>query len=34
MLVKYANFGKIQPIAPDKRVLPKASDLLVDLIEP
>ena len=24
MLVKYANFVKIQPIAPDKRVRPKA----------
>ena len=34
MLVKYANFVKIQPIAPDKRVRPKASNLLVDLIEP
>ena len=31
MLVKYANFVKIQPIAPDKRVRPKASNLLVDL---
>ena len=30
----YANFVKIQPIAPDKRVRPKASNLLVDLIEP
>ena len=27
-------FVKIQPIAPDKRVRPKASNLLVDLIEP
>ena len=27
MLVKYANFVKIQPIAPDKRVRPKASNL-------
>ena len=34
MLVKYANFVKIQPIAPDKRVQPKASSLLVILIEP
>ena len=34
MLVKYANFVKIQPIAPDKRVRPKASSLLVILIEP
>ena len=34
MLVKYANFVKIQPIAPDKRVRPKGSNLLVDLIEP
>ena len=34
MLVKYANFVKIQPIVPDKRVRPKASNLLVDLIEP
>ena len=34
MLVKYANFVKIQPIAPDKRVRSKASNLLVDLIEP
>ena len=34
MLVKYAYFVKIQPTAPDKRVRPKASNLLVDLIEP
>ena len=34
MLVKYANFVKIQPIGPDKRVRPKASNLLVILIEP
>ena len=34
MLVKYTNFVKIQQIAPDKRVRPKASNLLVDLIEP
>ena len=34
MLVKYANFVKIQPMAPDKRARPKASDLLVILIEP
>ena len=34
MLVKYANFVKIQPIALDKRVRPKASNLLVDFIEP
>ena len=34
MLVKYANFVKIQPIASDKRVRPKASNLLVILIEP
>ena len=33
MLVKYANFVKIQPIAPDKRVRPKASKLLVILIQ-
>ena len=34
MLVKYANFVKNQPFAPGKRVQPKASNLLVDLIEP
>ena len=34
MLVKYANFVKIQPIVPDKKVRPKASNLLVTLIEP
>ena len=34
MLVKYANFDKIQPIAPDKRAHPKASSLLVILFEP
>ena len=34
MLVKYANFVKIQPIAPDKRGRPKPSNLLVILIEP
>ena len=34
MLVKYANFGKIQLIAPDKKVRPKGSNLLVILIEP
>ena len=34
MLVKYANFVKIQPIAPDKRVRPKPSNLLVTLTEP
>ena len=34
MLVKYANFVKIQPIVPDKGVRPKASNLLVILIEP
>ena len=34
MLVKYANFDKIQPIVPNKRVRPKASSLLVTLIEP
>ena len=34
MLVKYANFVKIEAIAPDKRVRPKASNLLVILIEP
>ena len=33
MVVKYPNFVKIQPIPPDKRVRPKASNLLVDLIE-
>ena len=30
----YANIVKIQPIAPDKRVRAKASNLLVVLIEP
>ena len=34
MLVNYANFVKTQPIAPDKKVRPKASNLLVDSIEP
>ena len=34
MLVKYANVVKIQPIAPEKRVRTKASNLLVILIEP
>ena len=34
MLVKYANVVKIQPIAPDKRVRNKASNLLAVLIEP
>ena len=34
MLVKCANFNKIQPIAPDKRAYPKASSLLVILLEP
>ena len=34
MLVKYPNFVKIQPIVPDKRVRPKASNLLVNSIEP
>ena len=34
MLVKYVNFIEIQPIAPDKRVRPKASSLLVISIEP
>ena len=34
MLVKYGNFVKIQPIAPDKRVRTKASNLLFILIEP
>ena len=35
MLVKYANFVKIQSIAPDKiRVRPKASNLLVVLVKP
>ena len=34
MLVKYANFVKIQLIAPDKRERPKASNLLVILVEP
>ena len=34
MLVKYANFVKIQPIGPNKRVRPKPSNLLVNLIEP
>ena len=34
MLVKYAILVKIQPIALDKRVRPKPSNLLVILIEP
>ena len=34
MPVKYANFVKIQPTVPDKRARPKASNLLVILIEP
>ena len=34
MVVKYANSVKIQPIVPDKRVRPKASNSLVILIEP
>ena len=34
MLVKYENFVKIQPIASDKRVRSRASNLLVNLIEP
>ena len=34
MFVKCANFNKIQPIAPDKRAHPKASSLLVILLEP
>ena len=34
MLVKYANFVKIQPIAPNKRVRHKVSSLLADFIEP
>ena len=34
MLVKYANFVKIQPIAPDKRERPKPSNLPVILNEP
>ena len=34
MLVKYANFNKIQPIATDKRVRPKASSSQVTSIEP
>ena len=34
MLVKYAIFVKVQAIAPDKRARPKASNLLVILIEP
>ena len=34
MLVKYAILVQIQPIASDKRVQPKASNLLVNLIEP
>ena len=32
--MKCANFNKIQPITPDKRVHPKASSLLVILFEP
>ena len=34
MLVKYANFVKIQPIGPDKRTRPKGSNLLITLNEP
>ena len=34
MPVKYANFVKIQCIAPGKRLRPKASNLIVILIEP
>ena len=34
MLVKYANLVKIQPIAPDKRVRPKAYSLLIILFKP
>ena len=34
MLVKCANFNKIQPIAADKRAHPKASSFLVILFEP
>ena len=34
MHVKYANFVKIQPIAPGKKVRPKASNLLDILIVP
>ena len=34
MLVKYANLVKIQPIAPDKGVRPKASSLLIISIKP
>ena len=34
MLVKYANLVKIQPIAPDEGVRPKASSLLIILIKP
>ena len=34
MLVKCGNFNKIQPISPDKRAHPKASSLLVILLEP
>ena len=33
MPVKYANFVQIQPIAPDKRLRPKASNLIVISIE-
>ena len=33
MPVKYAILVRIQPIAPDKRVRPKASNILVILIE-
>ena len=32
--MKFANFNKIQPIAPDKRAHPKASSLLLILFEP
>ena len=34
MLLKYANLVKIQPIALDKEVRPKASSLLIVLIKP
>ena len=34
MLAKYANLVKIQLIAPDKGVRPKASSLLIILIKP
>ena len=34
MLVKYVNLVKIQLVAPDKGVRPKASSLVIILIKP